>query len=148
MQHPGNGGLFRASFAPKGALHGRLHPHRDIARGDGLGPTQHTHQRIEQFVHWLIFDGFLRDLHLLAQRSKELEPTQILAQRTKTGPSTKVVETPNALRDSDWLYRNPEARADDLHWALENPKIRAIWATIGGNESVRILPLCQFGPHP
>jgi muramoyltetrapeptide carboxypeptidase LdcA involved in peptidoglycan recycling len=51
----------------------------------------------------------------------------------------KVVETPNALREPDWLYRNPRARADDLHWALENPDVRAIFSTIGGDESVRIL---------
>jgi muramoyltetrapeptide carboxypeptidase LdcA involved in peptidoglycan recycling len=52
----------------------------------------------------------------------------------------KVVESPNALRPPDWLYRNPRARADDLHWALENPEVRAIFSMIGGNESVRILP--------
>ena len=52
----------------------------------------------------------------------------------------KVVETPNALREPDWLYRNPRARADDLHWALENPDIQTIFSTIGGEESVRILP--------
>jgi muramoyltetrapeptide carboxypeptidase LdcA involved in peptidoglycan recycling len=52
----------------------------------------------------------------------------------------KVIETPNALRDNDWLYRNPKARADDLHWALEDHDVRAIFSTIGGDESVRILP--------
>lgn len=52
----------------------------------------------------------------------------------------KVIETPNALRDPDWLYRNPQARAEDLHWALENSEVRAIFSTIGGDESVRILP--------
>jgi muramoyltetrapeptide carboxypeptidase LdcA involved in peptidoglycan recycling len=52
----------------------------------------------------------------------------------------KVVETPNALEEPDWLYRNPRARADDLHWALENPGIQAIFSIIGGDESVRILP--------
>jgi muramoyltetrapeptide carboxypeptidase LdcA involved in peptidoglycan recycling len=52
----------------------------------------------------------------------------------------KVVESPNALRPPDWLYRNPQARADDLHWALENPSVSAIFSMIGGNESVRILP--------
>jgi muramoyltetrapeptide carboxypeptidase LdcA involved in peptidoglycan recycling len=51
-----------------------------------------------------------------------------------------VVETPNALREPDWLYRNPQARADDLHWALQNPDIQAMFSTIGGEESVRILP--------
>src|SRR5215472_9964869 len=88
MQGAGNGGLLSACFTSKGALHRRIHPHRDIALGDGFGPTQHTHQRIEQFVHRLMLDGLLRDLYLLAQRGKELQPTQILAQCTKTGPPT------------------------------------------------------------
>jgi muramoyltetrapeptide carboxypeptidase LdcA involved in peptidoglycan recycling len=52
----------------------------------------------------------------------------------------KVIEAPNALRDPEWIYRNPKARADDLHWALENDRVHAIVATIGGDESVRILP--------
>jgi muramoyltetrapeptide carboxypeptidase LdcA involved in peptidoglycan recycling len=51
-----------------------------------------------------------------------------------------VVETPNALKDNDWLYANPQARAGDLHWALTNPHVKGIISTIGGDESVRILP--------
>jgi len=51
-----------------------------------------------------------------------------------------VIETPHALRDDDWLYANPQARADDLHWALEHPEVKGIISTIGGDESVRILP--------
>lgn len=54
--------------------------------------------------------------------------------------SVRLIETPNALRDSDWLYRNPEARADDLHWALQNPEVKGLLSTIGGYESVRVLP--------
>ncbi len=52
----------------------------------------------------------------------------------------EVVEAPHALKDDDWLYDNPKARAQDLHWALENPEIKGIISTIGGDESVRILP--------
>jgi muramoyltetrapeptide carboxypeptidase LdcA involved in peptidoglycan recycling len=52
----------------------------------------------------------------------------------------KVVDAPNALRDPNWLYRNPQARAEDLHWALENSEVRALFSTIGGDESVRVLP--------
>jgi hypothetical protein len=36
----------------------------------------------------------------------------------------KVIETPNALRDNDWLYRNPKARAEDFHWALRRSSYR------------------------
>jgi muramoyltetrapeptide carboxypeptidase LdcA involved in peptidoglycan recycling len=52
----------------------------------------------------------------------------------------KVIETPNALRDPDWIRRNPEARADDLMGAFADPAIRGIISTIGGEESIRILP--------
>ena len=54
--------------------------------------------------------------------------------------SVHLVETPNALKSDDWLYRNPEARADDLHWALQNPEVKGLFSTIGGYESVRVLP--------
>ncbi|NBC95345.1 MAG: LD-carboxypeptidase [Deinococcus-Thermus bacterium] len=51
-----------------------------------------------------------------------------------------VIETPHALRDDDWLRRNPDARADDLHWALERDDVAGILSIIGGDDSVRILP--------
>ena len=50
-----------------------------------------------------------------------------------------VIEAPHALQSDDWLYRHPEARADDLHWALTNPDVDGIVTTIGGDDSVRIL---------
>jgi muramoyltetrapeptide carboxypeptidase LdcA involved in peptidoglycan recycling len=52
----------------------------------------------------------------------------------------KVIATPHALKDLDWIYNNPKARAEDLHWALENPEVKGVLSMIGGNESVRILP--------
>lgn len=51
-----------------------------------------------------------------------------------------VIETPHALKDDAWLRANPQARAADLHWALTNPKVHGIISTIGGDDSVRILP--------
>jgi muramoyltetrapeptide carboxypeptidase LdcA involved in peptidoglycan recycling len=51
-----------------------------------------------------------------------------------------VVETTNALRDPAWLAQNPEARADDLMEAFAEPRIKGIVSTIGGDESIRILP--------
>jgi muramoyltetrapeptide carboxypeptidase LdcA involved in peptidoglycan recycling len=51
-----------------------------------------------------------------------------------------VITTPHALKDIDWIYNNPKARAEDLHWALENPEVKGIFSMIGGYESVRILP--------
>jgi muramoyltetrapeptide carboxypeptidase LdcA involved in peptidoglycan recycling len=51
-----------------------------------------------------------------------------------------VITTPHTLKDPDWIYSNPKARAEDLHWALENPEVKGAVSMIGGYESVRILP--------
>jgi muramoyltetrapeptide carboxypeptidase LdcA involved in peptidoglycan recycling len=51
-----------------------------------------------------------------------------------------VVETRHALRDPAWLADNPEARANDLMEAFANPSIHGIISTIGGDDSVRLLP--------
>jgi muramoyltetrapeptide carboxypeptidase LdcA involved in peptidoglycan recycling len=62
-----------------------------------------------------------------------------------------VVETPNARRDNAWLHDNPQARADDLHWALANDEVAGIVATIGGEESIRTVPHLDLGlirQHP
>ena len=52
-----------------------------------------------------------------------------------------IVPAPNALRGEEYLYRNPQARADDLHWGLENPDIQGLLSTLGGDDSLRLLPL-------
>ena len=51
-----------------------------------------------------------------------------------------VVEMPHTLSDADWLYRNPQARAEDLMAAFADPEIKGVISTIGGNDSIRILP--------
>ena len=52
----------------------------------------------------------------------------------------EVVETKHALKPNDWIYKNPEARANDLMEALLDPSIKAIISNIGGDESIRTLP--------
>lgn len=52
----------------------------------------------------------------------------------------EVIETKHALKPNDWIYKNPEARANDLMEALVDPTIKAIISNIGGDESVRTLP--------
>ena len=52
----------------------------------------------------------------------------------------QIVEMPNTLKDADWLSRNPKARADDLMQAFADPSIKGIFATIGGDDSIRTLP--------
>ncbi|BDP40095.1 LD-carboxypeptidase [Deinococcus aetherius] len=63
----------------------------------------------------------------------------------------EVVPAPNALRGPEYLYANPEARADDLHWALHNPDIHGMVSVIGGDDSVRLLPFLDLNlirAHP
>ncbi|GAB4028698.1 S66 family peptidase [Spirosoma koreense] len=52
----------------------------------------------------------------------------------------EVVETKHALKSAQWIYKNPQARAQDLMEAFANPAIKAIISTIGGDDSCRLLP--------
>ncbi len=63
----------------------------------------------------------------------------------------QVVEMPNTLRDANWLARNPKARAEDWMQAFADPSIKGIFSTIGGDESIRLLPFIDFNvirEHP
>ncbi len=51
----------------------------------------------------------------------------------------EVVETQHALKSANWIYQNPQARADDLMEAFADPSIKAIISNIGGDDSVRTL---------
>ena len=51
-----------------------------------------------------------------------------------------VTETAHALREPGWLEHNPRARADDLMAAFADPAVDGIIATIGGSDSIRLLP--------
>lgn len=55
-----------------------------------------------------------------------------------------VVEMPHTLRDESWLHRHPQARADDLMAAFSDRSIKAILSTIGGDDSIRLLPLLEL----
>lgn len=56
----------------------------------------------------------------------------------------EVVETKNALKSAEWIYKNPKARAEDLMEALEDSSIKAIISNIGGDDSIRLLPYIDF----
>ena len=56
----------------------------------------------------------------------------------------QVIEMPNTLKPADWLSRNPKARADDLMQTFADPSIKGIFATIGGDDSIRLLPFIDF----
>lgn len=48
-------------------------------------------------------------------------------------------ESTTARMPDEELYRNPKLRAEDLNAAFADPGIKAIFASIGGDDSVRIL---------
>ncbi|RQO74392.1 LD-carboxypeptidase [Pedobacter sp. KBW06] len=50
-----------------------------------------------------------------------------------------VVETKHALKSAQWIYKNPEARANDLMEAFCDPSIKGIISNIGGDDSIRML---------
>ena len=56
----------------------------------------------------------------------------------------QVVESEHALRDPDWLSLNPKARADDLMGAFSDPNIHGIISTMGGDDSIRLLPYLKL----
>jgi muramoyltetrapeptide carboxypeptidase LdcA involved in peptidoglycan recycling len=56
----------------------------------------------------------------------------------------KVIDMPHTRRDPQWLYNNPEARAEDLMQAFTDSSIKAIFSTVGGDESIRILPFLDL----
>jgi len=50
-----------------------------------------------------------------------------------------VITAPNSMRGSEFLEKNPQARAEDLIWAFENKNVKAIIANTGGNDSIKLL---------
>lgn len=55
-----------------------------------------------------------------------------------------VVEMPNTLQGTEYLYNNPKKRAEDLMGAFKDKNIKGIFSCIGGEESIRILPYIDF----
>ena len=56
----------------------------------------------------------------------------------------EVVETKNALKAAEYIYKNPKARADDLMEAFSDPSVKAIISNIGGDDSIRTLPFIDL----
>jgi muramoyltetrapeptide carboxypeptidase LdcA involved in peptidoglycan recycling len=53
----------------------------------------------------------------------------------------EVREYPSTRAPADLLRRDPALRADDMNAAFADPAIRAIFTSIGGDDSIRLLPL-------
>jgi muramoyltetrapeptide carboxypeptidase LdcA involved in peptidoglycan recycling len=56
----------------------------------------------------------------------------------------KLVEGRHTMADATWLAAHPEARASDLMEAFADPSIRGIVSTIGGDDSIRLLPFLDL----
>ena len=52
----------------------------------------------------------------------------------------EVIEMPHALAPPDFVSAHPELRAADLHQAFADPTISGIFASIGGDDAIRLLP--------
>lgn len=65
---------------------------------------------------------------------------RIGVQRLKNIFGLNVVAAPNSLKGSDYLEKNPQARAEDIMWAFENSNVKAIIANVGGNDSIKVVP--------
>ena len=56
----------------------------------------------------------------------------------------KVVKMPNTLKGTEYIHDNPQKRAGDLMNAFLDKSIKGIFCTIGGNDSIKILPYINF----
>ncbi len=65
-------------------------------------------------------------------------------QRLESLFGIEVIPSQHALKSPEWIYSNPQARAQDLMEAFQDPSIKGIIATIGGDDSVRLLPYIDF----
>ena len=65
-------------------------------------------------------------------------------QQLKNEFDLQVIEMSHTLKDADWLARNPKARADDLMQAFADSTIKGIFSTIGGEDSIRLVPYVDF----
>ena len=59
-----------------------------------------------------------------------------------------LIEMETTLKGSDYVYRHPEKRAEDLMNAFRDPDIKGIFSVIGGDDSIRILPYIDFDVIP
>ena len=68
----------------------------------------------------------------------------IAKERLENDFGLEVVCMPNALKGSKFIYEHPEARAKDLMDAFSDESIKAIICSIGGDDSVRMLPYINY----
>ena len=65
-------------------------------------------------------------------------------QRLEEKFGLEVVTMPNTLKGIQYLYENPEKRAEDLMNAFKDKTIKAIICSIGGDDTIRLLPYIDY----
>ena len=55
----------------------------------------------------------------------------------------KIKEYPTTRARPEVLRADPRARAHDFQAALEDPEVKAIFAAVGGDDSIRMLPFLE-----
>lgn len=73
-----------------------------------------------------------------------IERYKIAKKRIEEKFGLEVVEMPNTLKGSEYLYKNPKARAEDMMQAFSDKEIKGVFSNIGGDETVRLLPYIDF----
>lgn len=68
----------------------------------------------------------------------------IAKERLEKNFGLNVVVMPNALKGIKYLDEHPEARAKDLMDAFKDKSIKAIFNSIGGEDTIRLLPYIDF----
>jgi len=56
----------------------------------------------------------------------------------------KIKEYPSARKNVDYNYNHPEFRAKDINDAFADSEVKAIFSSIGGDDSIRILPFLDL----
>jgi len=56
------------------------------------------------------------------------------------GLGLTIKEYPSARKNAEFLYENPEFRAKDINDVFADSEVKAIFISIGGDDSVRVLP--------
>ncbi len=56
----------------------------------------------------------------------------------------EVITMPNALKGIEFIYTHPELRAKDLLDAFMDNSIKAVFCSIGGDDSIRLLPYINY----
>ena len=69
---------------------------------------------------------------------------EIAKSRLENDFGLEVMPMPHALKGSEFVYENPQARAKDLMDAFQDDSIKGIFCAIGGDDSIRILPYIDY----